>query len=122
MPEIYSDEPSAESADLSPEQARGRDLARSLTDAEIEYLIRERLLAAHTAIHANFPELNERATFFQLTFSEGGKVEWRVTVRKSWSDDCTAKGEVFQTCARNAQTIFGMQEANKLAGYLPKSV
>ena len=122
MSATYQDEPAAEVADLSPEQAEGRRLAAILTDNTFEYLIRERLLAAHDRIHANYPELNERATFIQLTFAEGGKVEWRVTIRKSWNDDCTAKGEVFESCVQNVQAIFSLQEGNKLAGYLPKSV
>ena len=122
MSAIFQDEPMATEADLSPEQAEGKRLAASLSDKEFEYLIRERLLLGHSAIHENRPELNERATFFQLTFSEGGKIEWRVTVRKSWSDDCTAKGEILSECCANVRFIFDMQEGNKLAGYLPKSV
>lgn len=122
MSATYQDDPAAAEADLSPEQAEGRRLAAILTDKTFEYLIRERLLAAHERIHSNYPELNERATSIQLTFNEGGKVEWRVTVRKSWAPDCTAKGEVFESCVQNAQAIFSLQEGNKLAGYLPKSV
>lgn len=104
-----------------PEVARGKQLARGLTDLEFEHLVRARI-RTELQSYAQFENLSASATYAELKVyaEDTGDSGWTVMLYQPCAKYSFTKGEILSNTVRSGYRVIRDQIVNKLSTLLPR--